>query len=1063
MPDILAEETELERLRQAIQPVEPIPLSMASFDQAPINEWQNKCVFRMAFPSLFPNGLGDFNLPRSDNITMKDWIRHLLRYKDERFARHPRFRYMAYNTSMRMEAKKSASYVCKKVGGRYITIDELRELVREGNTRLSTSIVRSAEQLRGTRPYWKRRAKELEDMVLNLNAPQLFFTFSAADLQWRDLKRHMPGYERLSELTEQQEARLAAKNLTDNPHVAAAYLVKRFELFFQCVLKKIFEVKDYWYRFEWQDRGSGHMHGFLWLEGPPPVKTRTPEQRQAIATYWADIVTAVNPFRTLPFGRNPASLMFSERQNSEKHLADCLNRYQRHSICTPGYCLRKVKGSEDMRCRFYFPQAYRTVPDVNRDLNPKHYKFMPVRNDTLLNAYIPTTTLGWNANTDVSPCTNIGTVLRYAAKYASKSEVKTDTYKELFQKAIETCSDRNPFLSTAMKMVNRLIAERDWSAQEMNHICLGLDLVKCNREFATLDLRPNNEQVTTVDVEEGELTQKGRSWLEKYTKRMEYERQNGDDSNLAEVSLFDFVRNWVVDKKVVRRRPRALPRILQIFPRYPSNPTEPTYEDYCRVKVTLHHPFSELIDLQMPNEDGELSYQSAYRMCMAEHEHPQDPLDIWEESKAEPDEGYESDSDLESQEDDEQNEQAEWMELAARNGMADRLDRADTTGLGKRPIDLVYDWHASDQYYERFGEQSDWYDQAKLNEPEENRTRNDPETLNEGQRTLFDVITNHYSDTLNAEQPPQLLLQVDGKAGAGKSYLIDMASTRLFDMAQHHGIRDPVLRAAPTGIAAFSINGQTLHRLLRLPVRGSFEPLSNAVLLSLQQSFTSCKYLIIDEKSMIGLLQLFYIDHRLREIFPNRSDEPFGGMNIILCGDFYQLPPVAMSPLYDTRPATKVEIAQAQVLYKRFDRTVRLTTIMRQQGEDEESVQFRTVLDGLRHGDITEAGFEFLLRRVKDSLDPNVREEFGDALRIYPTRNAVAVHNVETLVEKGLPILRIEAKHSPPKAKNGSDEDAEGLRPELLVSKGCRMMITSNLLTSFGLVNGTLGTLLDVV
>ena len=56
-----------------------------------------------------------------------------------------------------------------------------------------------------------------------------------------------------------------------------------------------------------------------------------------------------------------------------------------------------------------------------------------------------------------------------------------------------------------------------------------------------------------------------------------------------------------------------------------------------------------------------------------------------------------------------------------------------------------------------------------------------------------------------------------------------------------------------------------------------------------------------------------------------------------------------------------------------------------------------------------------------------------------------------------------QAKHSPPRAKDCSEEDAEGLYPELFVSKGCRLMITSNLLTPFGLVNGTLGTLYDVV
>ncbi|MCJ1238755.1 hypothetical protein MMC14_006746 [Varicellaria rhodocarpa] len=138
---------------------------MATFAQTPVSEWQ-----------------GDFYLPRRNKITLQEWVRHLLKYKDKRFARHPRFRYVAFNTMMRSEGKKNTSYICKKVNGERITVEELRETIRERNTTLSNHITRSAEQLRGTRPYWKKRSRELENMVLNLDAPHLFFTFNAADL-----------------------------------------------------------------------------------------------------------------------------------------------------------------------------------------------------------------------------------------------------------------------------------------------------------------------------------------------------------------------------------------------------------------------------------------------------------------------------------------------------------------------------------------------------------------------------------------------------------------------------------------------------------------------------------------------------------------------------------------------------------------------------------------------------------------------------------------------------------------------------------------------------------------
>lgn len=49
---------------------------------------------------------------------------------------------------------------------------------------------------------------------------------------------------------------------------------------------------------------------------------------------------------------------------------------------------------------------------------------------------------------------------------------------------------------------------------------------------------------------------------------------------------------------------------------------------------------------------------------------------------------------------------------------------------------------------------------------------------------------------------------------------------------------------------------------------------------------------------MIGLRPFSWIDQRCREIFPERRREPFGGLNIVIGGDFFQLPPVMQKPLF---------------------------------------------------------------------------------------------------------------------------------------------------------------------
>jgi ATP-dependent DNA helicase PIF1 len=125
-----------------------------------------------------------------------------------------------------------------------------------------------------------------------------------------------------------------------------------------------------------------------------------------------------------------------------------------------------------------------------------------------------------------------------------------------------------------------------------------------------------------------------------------------------------------------------------------------------------------------------------------------------------------------------------------------------------------------------------------------------------------------------------------------------------------NGKLSPLVQATPTGVAAFNINGRTTYKLLRLPVSCPFEELPIASLISLQQAFKDIHYLILDQKSMIEQLHLAWIDCRLRQIYPVRNNSYFGGLNVLLVGDFYQLPPVCQMALYSSVPAHLSELAR---------------------------------------------------------------------------------------------------------------------------------------------------------
>ena len=132
-------------------------------------------------------------------------------------------------------------------------------------------------------------------------------------------------------------------------------------------------MADFWYRFEWQSRGSGHVQGFIWLEDRPPPSTMTEKSREALVNYWASIISAINPDQSLPqLGINPASLPFSEQKNTLRDLTKCLNRFQHHQYCSPSYCLKKKKGTNLFHCRFHFPRKHRSEAVISREENPLH-------------------------------------------------------------------------------------------------------------------------------------------------------------------------------------------------------------------------------------------------------------------------------------------------------------------------------------------------------------------------------------------------------------------------------------------------------------------------------------------------------------------------------------------------------------------------------------------------------------------------------------------------------------------------------------------------------------------
>ena len=220
------------------------------------------------------------------------------------------------------------------------------------------------------------------------------------------------------------------------------------------------------------------------------------------------------------------------------------------------------------------------------------------------------------------------------------------------------------------------------------------------------------------------------------------------------------------------------------------------------------------------------------------------------------------------------------------------------------------------------------------------------------------------------------------------------------------------------------------------------------------------QYVIIDEMSMLGLKIFMAIDKRLRQA-TGRLDEPFGGISMILIGDQGQLPPVKDTALF-VNNAKHPNTQAAHLLYVQFNTCVILTQIQRQHADQNE---FRDILMALRSGKITQQHLAVLNTRVI-TVASNA-QHFGDnspdVMHLYCKRKQVTEYNETRLNKLHVPCALIESKNTPASTKRASSDQCMGLENVVILADGALVVLTANLWSDAGLVNGAPGIIKFIV
>ena len=247
----------------------------------------------------------------------------------------------------------------------------------------------------------------------------------------------------------------------------------------------------------------------------------------------------------------------------------------------------------------------------------------------------------------------------------------------------------------------------------------------------------------------------------------------------------------------------------------------------------------------------------------------------------------------------------------------------------------------------------------------------------------LDTDNREWQQALQIIQYTRRSLFLTGKAGTGKS-------TFLRHIAETTKKKHVIL--APTGIAAINAGGQTLHSFFKLP----FHPLlPNDSSYSIRNIRKTLKYsgeltkllrelelIIIDEISMVRADIIDFIDKVLR-IYCRNMREPFGGKQLLLVGDIFQLEPVIkedewrlMQPFYASAYFFAAKVWQEMQLV-----SIELRKVYRQSDS-----QFIGMLDRIRQNHATDADLQSINARVNQS---SKQKENGFEITLATRRDTV--------------------------------------------------------------------------
>ncbi|KAI2666920.1 ATP-dependent DNA helicase PIF1 [Labeo rohita] len=1007
---------------------------------SPVSIFKIPNLESLAFPVQFPDGQNTFDEPnRAKHVSPSRYFNTRLFSIDNRCARDTSYIFFAqFVTEMHM-ATSSMSIQLRKAkpmtrDGRRINcslLQDKQELEKLVNNKEAT---RFMQPLRGTPAYWEKTLRDLFAMLRQLGTPTFFCTFSAAEMRWPEVINAIKAQQGESVNFAELDWSEKCEILRSNPVTAMRMFEKRVEALMRDLImspaRPIGEVIDFFYRVEFQLRGSPHIHCLFWVKDAPEFEK---DQDQDVCDFIDKYISCKLP--------DP---------NKDPELHRIVSEVQMHSRNHSKSCRKNKK-----HCRFGFPkppinrttitrprpppvdqsdeenrseerdyasvakeqlqkvwdllndsnQNFETITQLLNQVNmtyeeyEKHIEALSTSSlivmerrpqDCWVNGYNPMLLRAWNANMDIQFILNPYSCIMYMLSYISKAEHEMSDY---LKRVIKDSSHDNLSDRECMKQVmNAYSKNREVSAQEAVARTCSLKLKSSSRSVIFI---PTDDSRECVDD------------------RIARQQKNPEKFYGTLLKLYLPYRR---DEQLKSTR----------FPTYES------FYAFASVKLPGTDELQRVFNIVNTNRDKYEKHNEAIEQAIEDFEKNGPVEDAWT-TLAPANELIRLESLMEREPTDpnevnnEVNEQEDIPEYTA------------STSVSNTAMPLM--------------------EAAQLNHAQ---IRKMYQSLNQTQASIFYAVRDWCKRCVSGESPQPFLYFLNGGAGVGKSHVIKSIYAeaskilrRLPCMREHTDISQPtVLLTEFTGTAAFNISGKTLHCLLKLPrsLKPPYQGLGNS-LDEMRAELSNAHILIINEISMVSKQLFAYVNWRLQQIKGNQK--PFGGLSILAVGDFFQLPPLGR--------AKPLCVYEDHVLdfWKDNFQMVTLTQIMRQRDD----LAYAELLNRLRvkqkHAKMTDADKCMLEAVIRSSPE----ECPVDALHIYATNKEVDNHNTEAISSRFSDIINIDAHDYKKDPRTGEMKrqaapfkgDKRDLIDTLQIAIGARVMLTRNIDVEDGLVNGTFG------